>query len=95
MAIICNGSNSLFMKKYQIKDVTHAIGMSESAISAYFNNRKISVAKGITLQQIAEMCADPSLGKRSGYPNWDNVHEVEDLLKKYYGITIIRENETK
>ena len=42
-------------RRYSVQVVSQAIGLSEGAISGYFNNQDISVSDGITAEQVVEL----------------------------------------
>lgn len=88
MAVVFRESK--FDRKYLIKNVTHAIGVSESSLTAYFNNRKVSVSKGITIDQIYDFIRNNEIAFNG--IDWDDVNEIEKLLNELYGISIVREN---
>lgn len=64
------------VKKYRIADVEAAIGLSEDTIRGYFNNRKISCKGGLTIAQIAEVCA---MGRRRNRGKKVDPQAVQDI----------------
>ena len=82
MAVVFRESK--FDRKYLIKNVTHAIGVSESSLTAYFNNRKVSVSKGITIDQIYDFIRNNEIAFNG--IDWDDVNEIEKLLNDLQAI---------
>ena len=65
-------------KKYKIRVVSQAIGLSEGAVSGYFKNRGGSVSGGLTAKQVAELLKyRDDCGRKFNDIDWD---EVDNLI---------------
>ena len=73
-----NGSE----RRYSVQVVSQAIGLSEGAISGYFNNQDISVSDGITAEQVVEFIEWRSRGRKyKDNIDWDAVDSLIAELK--------------
>ena len=75
-------------KRYRVAEVAKAVGLSEHAVSGYFNNRSISTKGGVTIEQVFDLCK----GRRRGDINWDAVKQIRETLATRYGVEIIESN---
>ena len=67
-------------RRYSVQVVSQAIGLSEGAISGYFNNQGISVVGGITAKQVIELVEwRVGTGRKYKEIDWD---EVKGLLSE-------------
>ena len=66
-------------RRYSVQVVSQAIGLSEGAISGYFNNQGISVVGGITAKQVIELVEWRSTGRKYKEIDWN---EVKALLSE-------------
>ena len=76
-------------KRYRVIDVAKACGLSEGAVSGYFNNRNVSTKPGLTIAQIYECCK----ARRRGDIRWNDVQEIRKVLFDRYGVEVIEANE--
>ena len=78
------------VKTYRVIDVAKALGVSENSVYGYFNNRKVSVKNGVTIEQVAELATWRALSKeRKTDIRWDEVAEMREILNEKYGIEIL------
>lgn len=83
-------------KKYKIQVVSQAIGLSEGAVSGYFNNQDISVSDGITAEQVIELVDYRSRGRKYKDIDWDAVDSLIAELKNLgYEVVDVSEEEDK
>ena len=75
--------------RYRVPEVAKATGFTEGQVMGFFSNRKISVANGITLEQIDQMING---GKRTQV-KWDKVIEIRQRLKEECGIEVVEVDE--
>lgn len=68
--------------RYQVPTVAQAIGLSEGAVSGYFNNRKISAREGLTLAQIVDVI---EARRRGPGIDWTACNEIRKRLSEEYG----------
>ena len=80
--------------KYKIQVVSQAIGLSEGAVSGYFNNQNISVSDGITAEQVVELIEWRSRGRKYKDIDWDAVDSLIAELKNL-GYEVVDVNEDK
>ena len=67
-------------RRYSVQVVSQAIGLSEGAISGYFNNQDISVVGGITAKQVVEFAEwRISTGRKYKEMDWN---EIKALLSE-------------
>lgn len=64
------------MTKWTVTEVAQASGLSEGAISGYFNNRGVTTKNGLNLSQILEV-----LTARRRNNGINNTEKVKDLVK--------------
>lgn len=67
------------MTKWTVTEVSQASGLSEGAISGYFNNRGISTKKGLNLYQILEVINAPK--RDHGVNNTSKVKKLVRILQ--------------
>ena len=79
------------VKTYRVIDVAKALGVSENSVYGYFNNRKVSVKNGVTIEQVAECATHHALSKeRKTEINWNEVAEMREILNEKYGLEITK-----
>ena len=83
-------------RRYSVQVVSQAIGLSEGAISGYFNNQDISVSDGITAEQVIELVDYRSRGRKYKDIDWDAVDSLIAELKNLgYEVVDVSEKEDK
>ena len=83
-------------RRYSVQVVSQAIGLSEGAISGYFNNQDISVSDGITAEQVIELVEYRSRGRKYKDIDWDAVDSLIAELKNLgYEVVDVIEEEDK
>lgn len=83
-------------RRYSVQVVSQAIGLSEGAVSGYFNNQDISVADGITAEQVIELVDYRSRGRKYKDIDWDAVDSLIAELKNLgYEVVDVSEEEDK
>ena len=83
-------------RRYSVQVVSQAIGLSEGAVSGYFNNQDISVSDGITAEQVIELVDYRSRGRKYKDIDWDAVDSLIAELKNLgYEVVDVSEKEDK
>ena len=83
-------------RRYSVQVVSQAIGLSEGAVSGYFNNQDISVSDGITAEQVIELVDYRSRGRKYKDIDWDAVDSLIAELKNLgYEVVDVSEEEDK
>ena len=83
-------------RRYSVQVVSQAIGLSEGAVSGYFNNQDISVSGGITAEQVIELADYRSRGRKYKDIDWDAVDSLIAELKNLgYEVVDVSEEEEK
>lgn len=83
-------------RRYSVQVVSQAIGLSEGAVSGYFNNQDISVSDGITAEQVIELVEYRSRGRKYKDIDWDAVDSLIAELKNLgYEVVDVSEEEDK
>lgn len=72
--------SKLTMKKYRVRDVSTAVGLSEDTIYSYFSNKGESAKGGVTILQIVELLEAPRRHKTTEPPDMDAVAEIRAAL---------------
>lgn len=82
-------------RRYSVQVVSQAIGLSEGAISGYFNNQNISVVGGITAKQVVEFAEwRISTGRKYKGIDWNEVNALLSELRTLgYEVADVNEEE--
>ena len=81
-------------KKYKVRVVSQALGISEGAVSGYFKNKGISVSGGLTAKQVVKFIEYRiDCGRKFNDIDWDDVDNLVAELKTLGWDVVDREEE--
>jgi hypothetical protein len=69
------------MKKYSVEIISEVTGLSDGVIRGYFNNRKVSTAGGLDVEQILGLLKGNRRNRKKPVDK-DKVEELRDILKR-------------
>lgn len=69
------------MKKYSVAAISVVTGLSEDAIRGFFNNRGVSTAGGLDVEQILGLLKGNRRNRKKPVDK-DKVEELRDILKR-------------